>query len=214
MIQRIHTQAHSKKIRLKGIGKDSLRNRNNVPLPDVEISFSSKMQESVKLLIDKSWAQYENILIKIPEQYVSKIKNYLWLSTIIVGTKFKLIFDHFESYKSLPLGCEKGALLLLFVASTMCEIVCFATSVWALNKPYNMVLSLGFPRDITERNYKHSSHLLYDMLSNIQSGIEAGKKRIVLMSNYLGTIGRALFIDILLLSLLALVVWRRINLGG
>ena len=170
---------------------------------DCEKNFTSKMQEAVIVLIKQSWAQYENVCFKLPERYFNKIKNYLWLVTLIVGAKIKIAIDLYVAVMRISDAMLKDFIVYAFIFSSLLEIGIFLFCIIALNTKHDIVLALDTPYSFLRSYSQHSYELLYNLLHQIEEGIRTCKERISKQSFHLGCIGWAVFVDLLLIMIIA-----------
>ena len=170
--------------------------------------FTDKMQEAVITLIKHSWAQYENVYFKLPERYFNKVKNYLWLVTLIVGAKIKISLDLYQHTKSITEDIFKTAISYGFIASSICEIVVFLVCIYALNARHQIAMSLESPYTFLCTYHKHSYELLYNMLHQIEEGVKTCKERIKKQNFYLECIGWFLFADIIIITGIVMCVFK------
>lgn len=162
---------------------------------DSERVFTNKMQEAVIILIKQSWAQYENVYFKLPERYFNKVKNYLWLVTLIVGAKIKLAVDLYVKVMAITNINIKDTMLYGFAVSSLLEIIIFLLCIIALNTKHQIVMALESPYTFLCSNNQHSYELLYNLLHQVEEGIKTCKTRIEKQNFFLGVTGAALFID-------------------
>lgn len=163
---------------------------------DSEKTFTNKMQEAVIVLIQQSWAQYENVYFKLPERYFNKVKNYLWLVTLIVGAKIKIAMDLYADAIKIPDGILKTIMFDGFAVSSFLEIIVFLVCIISLNAKHQIVMALEAPHSFLCSYNAHSYELLYNLLYQIEAGIKSCKERISRQNFYLGAIGWTLFIDL------------------
>jgi hypothetical protein len=159
-------------------------------------SLPEDLLKSYTNLIENSWKQYEITLIKIPEQYFNKAKQYLWIVSLFLAIKIQFIMKYVVG-NDIVFGFDiTSVFYILFALSIAFDILCFVFGIRFLNADSMIKMPLSSPYDTLRENYQSSYKLLCGIIGEIHFGLEGAKERLKLAGENLNKLSMIIYFSV------------------